>query len=54
MIDANAQRHKRTWHVWELVKAVGMTGVWGVECGRWQEESHEGQVWEEAVKGSMG
>lgn len=38
MVGAKAQRHERTWHVWELVKTVGVTDVWGAEWAVGGEE----------------
>lgn len=39
MVGAKAPRHKRTWHVWELVKTMGISDVWGAKHGRWKEKN---------------
>lgn len=50
MVSAKAQRHERTWHVWELVKTVGITGVWGIGRGQWKEKNLGGWVGRETAK----
>lgn len=37
MVDAEAQRNEGTWHVWELMRTLGITNLWGSGGGQWKE-----------------